>query len=72
VGLTGRAWKVGSKWHVQGRTDSGQNLDLELRRIHGREVLVPHDPANPAQVYEVRRPIESASSAGRTAGTPDA
>jgi len=52
--------KVGSKWHVQGDTDFGQHVDIELRRIHGREVLGPHDPANPAQLYEVRRPIESA------------
>ena len=43
-----------------GPPSSVPRLDIELRRIHGSEVLGPYDPYNPAQMYKVRRPIESA------------
>jgi hypothetical protein len=52
--------KVAGRWRVQGTTDFGVPIDIELRRIHGREVLGPYDPGNPSQLYAVRRPIESA------------
>jgi hypothetical protein len=52
--------KVGSVWRVQGTTDDGVAVDIELRRIHGSEVLGPHDPSDPSKLYPVRRPIESA------------
>lgn len=46
-------------WRVQG-TRFGAAINIELRRIHGSDVLGPYDPWNPAQMYAVRRPIESA------------
>ena len=52
--------KVGAEWRVQGTTDDGVAVDLELRRIHGTDVVGPHDPADPSRMYPVRRPIESA------------
>ena len=52
--------KVGAEWRVQGTTDDGVAVDLELRRIHGSEVVGPHDPADPSRMYPVDRPLESA------------
>ena len=51
--------KVSGVWRVMG-SKFGAALDIELRRIHGSEVLGPYDPWNPARMYAVRRPIESA------------
>jgi hypothetical protein len=52
--------KVGTTWRVQGITDFGVAIDLELRHIRANDVVGPHDPGDPSRMYPVRRPIESA------------
>jgi hypothetical protein len=51
--------KVGSEWRVQGDGLAG-TVDIELRRILPDEVIGPHDPDSPGQMYPVRRPMQSA------------
>ena len=51
--------KVGTQWRVRG-TAWRVPVDVELKRIRGDEVVGPYDPSNPSQLYDVRRPIESA------------
>jgi hypothetical protein len=50
--------KVGDEWRVQGDGLAG-TVDFELRRIQPDEVIGPHDPDSPGQMYPVRRPMES-------------
>jgi hypothetical protein len=51
--------KVGAEWRVQGTGLAGA-VDIELRRIQPDEVIGPHDPKSPGQMYPVRRPMQSA------------
>src|SRR5688572_2557342 len=51
--------KVGAEWRVQGDGLAGA-VDIELRRILPDEVIGPHDPDSPGQMYPVRRPMQSA------------
>ena len=51
--------KVGSEWRIVGSGFAGA-VDVELRRVRPDEVVGPHDPNDPSQMYPVRRPIESA------------
>jgi hypothetical protein len=50
--------KVGTDWRVQGDGLAGA-VDFELRRIQPDEVIGPHDPDSPGQMYPVRRPMQS-------------
>lgn len=54
--------EVGSDWHVQGKAElcNTKSVNEKLRLIKPSEVLGPKDPCDPAKMYRVQRPAESA------------
>jgi hypothetical protein len=54
--------RVGSEFHVQGKDglNCNRDVDFKVHKIDESEVPGLRDPCNPAQMYTVERPIESA------------
>jgi hypothetical protein len=54
--------KKADGWHIVGKAGlcTTKDVDEKLRLIRGDEVIGPRDPCNPAKMYVVERPIESA------------
>ena len=53
---------AGTEYHIQGKDWLGCNkdVDMKVRTIRADEVIGLHNPCNPAELYPVERPIESA------------
>jgi len=53
---------VGNEFHIRGKDWYGCNKDIDMKvdPIRSNEVIGLHNPCNPAEMYPVERPIESA------------
>ena len=53
---------VGNEFHVRGKDWYGckKDVDVKVNPIHSNDVIGLHNPCNPAEMYPVERPIESA------------